>query len=267
MARLSLEQLQNYSGNAPVQVDNVTATFGLPEGADGNPFAGPFKYRTVVGARATGGAFPANRPVVCGDSLTATFDEDTDPGTSTFVTCVDSPTPAVLNTDNAIPTRDLGVVASGALGTARQGTLGTVPFILRYAGTAGGASVFALSASTTLPGAVAAPTIDSLTPATNSDNPVSVAVGVPPNAAPGTYNVTITATQITGQVRTGTGKLIVTSAPPGTAGAGGGPAPAAARAAPGAGVAGATAARRRGSGSCCPRASRPPRPARRASRC
>ncbi len=233
----------SYDGASAVQVDNVTATFGLVQGADGNPFAGPFKFRTVIGARATGGAFPANRPVVCGTSLTATFDEDTDPGTATFVTCVDSPTPAVLNTDNTIPTRDLGVVASSALGTARQGTLGTVPFILRYAGTAGGASVFALSASTTLPGAVAAPTIDSLTPAANSDNPVSVAVGVPPNAAPGTYNVTLTATQITGQVRTGTGKLIVTAAPPGTTGAATGGAGAGAGGAK-VGVAGASAAKK-----------------------
>ena len=86
---------------------------------------------------------------------------------------------------------------------------------MRYAGSATPAADFRLSATSDLPGATVAVTPATLVPATDSANPVSVAVGIPAGAKPGKYDVTLTARLANGQARAGTGTLTVL---PGAAG-------------------------------------------------
>ena len=146
--------------------------------------------------------------MTCGAALNA------DSGDSTI--CVNDPALAALATDFQRDTRDLGVLAAGPV-SAPRGSLATVPFTLRYAGTAGTAANFSLAATTTLPGATAVPNPPTLAPPADSDTVIPVAVGVPASAAPGGYDVTFTARLANGQVRTGTRRLNVTTAPSGAA--------------------------------------------------
>ena len=189
-----------------VQRAIVQPRFALDRGADGSPFPGPYPHRPVVGFRLVSASLPAERPVTCGAALNA------DSGDSSI--CVDDPALAAVATDFQRDTRDLGVLAAGPV-SAPRGSLATVPFTLRYAGPAGTAANFSLAATTTLPGATAVPNPPTLAPPANSDTVIPVAVGVPPSAAPGGYDVTFTARLANGQVRTGTRRLNVTSAPPG----------------------------------------------------
>jgi hypothetical protein len=207
-----ISNTQQYSNMAPIQADSLSAEFELVQAADGSPFAPPFKFAQVVGTRSVSIGFPPDRPVSCGPSLTSIFDEDPDPAFDSFEICVDSSEPANLDDNVSVATRDFGLLKPSATGTTRQGTLASLPFTLRYAGTAVVTANFALSASTTLPGAVAAPNPGSVLPETNSDTVVPVAIGVPSNAAPGTYDVTLTAKAVLGPTRVATGKLTVSAA-------------------------------------------------------
>ena len=84
-----------------------------------------------------------------------------------------------------------------------------MPFVVGYPSSATPAADFALSATTTLPGGSPTPILTRLIPASNSVTRVPVAVGVPANARPGAYEVTLTARLSTGQTRTATGRLTV----------------------------------------------------------
>lgn len=211
-----ISNTQQYSKTAQIQADTVTSDFELTQAADGGPFPTPLAIATVVGSRTVNGAFSASRPVVCGNSLTTLFNEDTSPVNNTFAfaICVDSSTPSNFTTNSQFPTRDLGVL-KGTTASAKQGALASLPFRLRFSGTASPAADYTLSATTNLPGAVAAPNPAELLPASNSDTVVPVAVGVPPNAAPGTYTVTLTAKALGSETRSGTGQLSVIAAPGG----------------------------------------------------
>lgn len=184
----------------------LQARFALQQGADGGPFVGPLPYRAVIGSRAVDDANPADRPVQCGADL-----DGAGPG---FTVCVDSPLLATIDgPDQTEGTRDLGIL-TGATGSGPAGTTVTVPFTARFAGTSNAGVNFALSAATTVPGGTVVVTPGSLLPATDSTNPVSVAVAVPAGTAPGNYDVTLTATLGT-QTRVRTGTLTVV-APPAT---------------------------------------------------
>lgn len=183
--------------------------FGLQQGADGAPFAGPLAYRMVIGERPVGPDAPANRPVVCGPDLVQAGPD--------LTICVDSPLVATIDgPDLTEATRDLGIL-TGATGSGQAGTTVTVPFTARYAGSSTAGANFALSAATTVPGGTAVVTPGSLLPATDSSNPVSVAVAVPAGTAPGNYDVTLTATLGT-QSRVRTGTLTVVAPPAAPAG-------------------------------------------------
>ncbi|MFN8122324.1 MAG: hypothetical protein U0237_07830 [Thermoleophilia bacterium] len=181
-----------------------TGTWALPQGADGSPFAGPLAYRPVVGWRISDSSHPVGRPVVCDAANLAT---GSDGGTTL---CVDSPLLATLgDADLTRTTRDLGIL-TGAAASGTAGTTVTVPFTAKYAGSSTSAANFAMSAATTVPGAAVTVTPGSLLPATDSTNPVAVAVAVPAGTAPGNYDVTLTA-KVGTQTRMRTGTLTVTA--------------------------------------------------------
>jgi hypothetical protein len=173
--------------------------FALPSGANGAPFAGPFQWRAVIGMRQTGqNAANPSDPVVC-NVLGGTV-------------CFDSPSAGVA-TPLTKAVSDIGVLAGNTV-TAGQGETATVTFPIqnRDAGGLGNRSV-ALSATTGVPGAVAAPAAGTLSVAANATPTTTVKVTVPPATPAGTYNVVLTATANSGGgtplTRTGTGKITV----------------------------------------------------------
>ena len=100
------------------------------------------------------------------------------------------------------------------------GSLASVPFALRFAGAERHPLEFRLTARTALPGASVAVTPSTIGPSSSGTIRADVAVGIPPGARAGTYDVTLTARLANGQARAGTGTLTVL---PG-AGVAGGPA-------------------------------------------
>jgi hypothetical protein len=214
------------NSSAYVREGTATAQFTLPPAADGGPFPSPFRFRPVVGMRGVTDTQPATLagPVVCDASNLSALN------LSTGALCVSdtgrpglfsSASPAITS-DQTFSTRDLGIPTTGVTGTASPGGIVSLPFIARYSGTATAAATFSLTASTTLPGATAIPALSTLAPASNSDTPVPVAVGVPAGASPGIYDVTLTAKLTNGQTRAGTGKLTVAATGGGTGGGGSG---------------------------------------------
>lgn len=211
-----LSAVTNYSDAAGSQQSfPVTLSLTLGQGTDGSPFVGPLAPTIVLGGRQVTAALLGTRPVVCLDptgNLTKPFVETSSP--LTFATCGDA-TAAPSTT-----TRDLGILAAGANASAAPGSLASIPFTLRYAGTATSGANFNLTATSTLAGATLAVTPGGLAPASNSDSQALVAVGIPSGAAPGTYDVVLTAKLANGQTRTRTGKLTVTGGGGGTTGGG-----------------------------------------------
>jgi hypothetical protein len=211
-----ISAVTNYSGTSGQQNFPVLIAYKLGQGADGSPFQGPVATEVRGGGRQVTAAFPGTRPVVCGPGAPPLFDEDPSTTTAVFVVCVD----AVPATSTA--TRDLGVLGGNATASGGPGSLASLPFTLRYAGTATASANFTLSATSTLPNASLAVTPGALAPAANSDTQALVAVGIPAGARAGTYDVTLTAKLANGQTRTRTGKLTVTGAGGGGGGTTGG---------------------------------------------
>jgi hypothetical protein len=198
----------------------VTADWQLPHGADGSPYgAGQITSDWVVGIRNVTSVATAGRPVACGSSLTTALEDVPDPAVPGYTYCLDS---AVSITSGA---SDLGVVTSGARATGAPGSLVTIPFILRSGGADQGITPLSTRATSTLPGATLAVTPQALPqPPKNGDVIALVAVGIPAGANPGVYDVTFSASQGPygpGFVRSGTGRLTVIAAQPGTSGLGG----------------------------------------------
>ena len=99
----------------------VTARFGLPQGADGSPFAGPVGYRAVAGFRLVDATHPADRPVNCGANITDVMPDST--------VCIDAPLATTVAGDDAVfGTRDLGII-TGAKASGLAGTTVTVPTV------------------------------------------------------------------------------------------------------------------------------------------
>ena len=180
----------------------VNAPFALPRRADGQPFAGPFRYRSVAGART---AVPlgqtAGRPVSCGSSPFAMSDSNT-------TICIDDPSAERLATyyNQTLPTSDLGILA-GPTVTVSAGGTARLRFVARYVGTA--TATLSLVATTGVKGADATPSLGSLTPGPFSSNPVTVEVPVPANTKGGTYPVTLIAARDQNTLRVSAGKVVV----------------------------------------------------------
>ncbi len=190
------------------QTISVKIVETLRRGADGSPFTGFVSTSILVGSRLVTPTAPSTRPVTCGSALTSVNQQDT-------TICHDG------SGSFGLGTRDLGVLASPAR-TAVQGALASFAFPLRYAGPASPQANFALTASSTLPGGLFAVTPDTYAPPANGSAEARVAVGVPADARPGTYKVTLTARLGNGQTRSATSDLTVRAAPPGATATGGG---------------------------------------------
>jgi hypothetical protein len=211
-----------YQSSMGVKEGTVVAAFTLPPAVDGGPFQTPFRFRPVVGVRGVASpSSPISRPVKCDNNLMAASDSNSTACVSDTGPQFGTSAAAPITGYSSLSTRDLGFPSAGVSGSANPGGLVTLPFIARYSGTAIAAATFSLTASTALPGATASPTITTFAPPNNSDTPIPVAVGVPAGAAPGTYDVTLTAKLANGQTRAGVGKLTVV-APAGGGGGGGG---------------------------------------------
>ncbi len=206
----------NYNTASTAQTFTVRLLFRLLRGPDGSPYSGPFETTSVVGGRAVTPTAPASRPVSCGPSLRALYDDDPSPTTDAWNICEDA------NAYSKSQVRDLGIL-SGAGASAVQGGLASMPFTVRYTGPPTSQITFRLSASSDLPGALFAVTPPTIVPLPGvTTTTARVGVGVPSTARPGSYDVTLTAV-VNGQIRTSVGTLRVLAAPPGAGGAGGGP--------------------------------------------
>ncbi len=197
-----ISAVTNYAFESGPQSFPVRLPYTLGRGADGSPFKGPVEGELRLGGRQVTAAFPGSRPVVCGPSLTAVFDEDASAANELYVICTDT---FATHLD---PVRDLGIL-SGAAASGSPGGLAAMAFELRFAGSASPLANFALTATTTLPGAAVAVTPDALIPAANGASQARAAIGIPPGARAGTYDVTLTARLANGQTRTGVGRLTV----------------------------------------------------------
>jgi hypothetical protein len=210
-----ISAVTGYAPESGPQALSASLALELGQGADGSPFAGGLAADLLIGARQVTDAFPAARPVACGASLTALFDEDPAEPTVAAVICKDD---AI---DFSVPTRDLGILPGAAAAGARPGTLAVLPFSLRYAGLAGGpGAIYNLTATSALSGGALAVTPGAVAPGTDSTSQALVAVGIPPGARPGTYDVTLTARHPNGQTRRGVGRLTVLGGGGGEAGGG-----------------------------------------------
>lgn len=164
---------------------NIDADFGLPAGADGGSFGGPFGTGLAIGMRGVGPGEPADRSIRC-------FRFDAPPQENEAV-CFGTSQRAQIGTS------DLNIGAP-AQTSAFLGGKAKVSFPFDFATTVTPSPIFALSASSTLPKAKYALASPNFVPGvldpTTHRAPVAnqtVTVTVPKNAKPGTYDVTLTA--------------------------------------------------------------------------
>lgn len=184
-----LSDALSYTAGAGPQAFTASPRLTLRQGPDGSPFRRPLRYQVVVGSRVSDGGLAPSRPVACGASAL----DAASPDSSTI--CVNSPSVASLGTDLTFATRDAGVLAGQARAVAAPGALAALPFTVAYSGAGGDqAPRLSLAASTTLPGATATATPDVVIPPADGDVSALVTVAVPPGAAPGAYEVRLTAT-------------------------------------------------------------------------
>jgi hypothetical protein len=178
----------------------VDADFGLPSGADGASFAGPFNPYVATGWRRVDSTYTADRPVKCSESTG-------EPSNETLADCE-------LQEEVEIGTSDLKIKAPTASTT--PGGQATLQFGLDFASTAASQPSFNLAATSSLPQAglnlagstfsPAAPDPSTHRSALSQEN---VNVSVPATAQPGTYDVTLTATTSGGGTVSQAGKLEV----------------------------------------------------------
>ena len=197
-----------YLSNAVREVEGlavewtVDADFGLPVPSDGGPFAGPFKVAPAYGFRGVDAEQSPSRPVHC-----LRFDGG-EPDPSDAV-C------GPVGEEAEVATSDLKI---GAPPTASVfvGGKASLAFGFNFGSTASTLPTFNVTASSNLSGAALAVSDPSFTPAgpdpsthrsTGSD---TVTVAVPKTAAPGVYDVTITAATAQGGTVTQVAKLQVT---------------------------------------------------------
>ena len=184
----------------------VDADFGLPAGADGGPYAGPFGIAIGTGWRQVNEAQPADRPVKCW------VPDISEPPEEDEAICVFNEEGKVVETG----TSDLKIAAP-AQGSAYVGGKATLAFPMAFASTATTLPIFNLAAVSTLPGAKVELPSPIFTPGTpdpttrrSPDASGQVVVTVPKSAKPGLYDVTLTATTAGGGTVSQVAKLRVT---------------------------------------------------------
>jgi hypothetical protein len=189
------------SSSVSLQAGGALTSFdvdlALPPGAGGAPFAGPFPWRAVVGARPVNG--DADAAVSC--------------DTSTPSTCYDSSNLASTQPASTFSqvVSDFRVL-SGTGTTAAPGQTATLAFPVRYSDKNGfGARTLRTAARSALPGSPAVtPAPASLPIAGNATPTVTAKVTVPAGTAPGSYPVTLTATDsVSGVARSSTATVTV----------------------------------------------------------
>lgn len=179
----------------------VSPRFTLQPGSDGSAFQGPFTYRSVVGWRSVDGTHPASRPVVCASPIT---------GSTSDTSCATDPSStSTIATNLQQPTQDLGILDAPGTESVNQGHVLRVKFGLDYAGDGNPAPTFDLSASTNIPGGSVEPSTPILTP-DDGVTRLRAIIQIPVNTPPGHYDVTLTATLPSGEVRSSTHDVLVT---------------------------------------------------------
>jgi hypothetical protein len=164
----------------------VNPEFGLPPGPGGAPFAGPFRWRAVIGSRLISDTVPGSSPIDCPLGDEGCFDSPTLTSTSAPVNLAHLPT-ALTVSDYAVRPPDAAA--------AGPGDVATLTYRLSNQDAANkGAPTISLKAGTTLPGG--APQLGATTIAIprNGDTTATVTLPVPPGTAVGTYDVVLTAT-------------------------------------------------------------------------
>ena len=202
--------LRNYTVTGP-QTVVLTPTFGLPDG-----FTGPFTWRTVVGFRAD--VFvEQNIPISCPAPFPGT--SYVSPALTTLPSvCVDSPDAATINGPaSSYATGSLSIVAP-ATPTVAAGSSVRLGFTGLFSGSNPTGGVFAVAASTTIPGVTPSVT-PTFAPGPDSSNPLTVSLAVPASTHVGTYDVTVSAT-VAGITRSVTGHITVKAAPASAAASG-----------------------------------------------
>lgn len=153
-----------------------------------------------------------SEPIDCGQSLTRGTWTASSPSEGVDQICVDAPAEGEeegeLNSNSTLTVRDAGVIAGPAASTV-SGSTASVPFTFDYSGAATG-EAFALSATTSVPGASASPATTTIAGSEGSTGDV-VSVAVPASAAPGSYQVTLTAKLPDGESRSAVDTLQVTA--------------------------------------------------------
>lgn len=181
----------------------IDADFGLPDAADGGSYGGPFTVTVLTGLRLVDGEHLASRPYLCAEGEFPEF------------TAI-----CQINAQAQTNVSDLKIAPPAAV-HANAGETASIPFSFDFAGTASPLPSFALGATTSLPGAAVALPEAGYAPtgvdgATHRAPPASraVTVAIPAGAAPGSYDVTITAKTPAGGVVSRTATLAVTPVPP-----------------------------------------------------
>ena len=183
------------------QAISLSPTFTLPPGLT------TFSWRTVVGFRDN---HFAGQPVTCPPPFPGIT-----PPTAVPSVCVDFPDPGTIvnAAPNALQVADLSIGAPPTP-TVAAGSTAALVFTGLFTGDNPTTAVFAVGASTTIPGVT--PTVTpTFVPAANSSNPLNVSLAVPASTPPGTYDVTVGAT-VAGLSRSGTGHITVKAAPKAT---------------------------------------------------
>jgi hypothetical protein len=180
----------------------VDADFGLPIPSDGGPFTGPFKSSPAIGIRVVDAENPPNRPVKC-----ISFEAE-EPNSSEAL-CGSSEEEAEVGTSDL-------KIAAPATASVFAGGNASLQFAMNLGSTASAVPTFNVTAGSSLPGATATVSASTFTPPApdasthRSSGSETVSVAVPSTAAPGVYDVTITAKTPQGGTATQVAKLEVT---------------------------------------------------------
>jgi hypothetical protein len=191
-----ISTVQNYTSSGPQSVA-IAPTFTLPAG-----FTGQFTWRTVVGYRSP---FFQNQDVSCPNGFPGA--QTPIPGQSSV--CVDYPDQGTANTANAMQVADLSITPPATPTVAAGGTV-ALNFAALFSGGNPAGGTFSTAVATTIPGVTPAATPSTFAPTTNSQTNLGVTFAVPVTTAPGTYDVSLTAT-VGGLSRATTGHVTVTA--------------------------------------------------------
>ena len=177
----------------------LDTNLGLPPGAGGGSYGGPFKVGLAAGWREVGAKLAATRPLSCSEEAE---------GAATTFCGAGEPVSAEIGSS------DLKIAGEGT--GAGPGTKTKVLFTFDFASSATVLPSFSLRARSNLPGAALRLSNSSFSRAPSNTTtrrapptPRYVTASVPANAKPGTYQVTLTATAGQGGVVTGVGSITV----------------------------------------------------------